>query len=81
VARTCSTRCRTSTAQQGVTINDKHIEIILSQMLRKVKVENPGDTDLLPNEVVDKFASATKNNEASPRCVRHRRGRYDAARG
>ncbi len=40
---------------QGVTINDKHIELILSQMLRKVRVENPGDTDLLPHEVVDRF--------------------------
>jgi DNA-directed RNA polymerase subunit beta' len=48
---------------QGVTINDKHIELILSQMLRKVKVEDPGDTDLLPQEVVDKFTFRTKNRE------------------
>jgi DNA-directed RNA polymerase subunit beta' len=40
---------------QGVPINDKHIEIILCQMLRKVNVENPGDSELLPNDVVDKF--------------------------
>ncbi len=40
---------------QGVKINDKHIEIILTQMLRKVRVEDPGDTELLPGEVVDKF--------------------------
>ena len=40
---------------QGVNINDKHIEVILSQMLRKVRVENPGDCALLPNEVVDRF--------------------------
>ena len=40
---------------QGVPINDKHIEIILNQMLRKVRLENPGDSSLLPNEVVDKF--------------------------
>ncbi|MCC6677342.1 MAG: DNA-directed RNA polymerase subunit beta', partial [Phycisphaerales bacterium] len=46
---------------QGVTINDKHIELILSQMLRKVKVEGPGDTDLLPQEVVDKFTFKQKN--------------------
>jgi DNA-directed RNA polymerase subunit beta' len=39
---------------QGVPINDKHIEIVIAQMLRKVRIENPGDTDLLPNEVVDK---------------------------
>ena len=36
---------------QGVKINDKHIEIILNQMLRKVKVEDPGDTKFLPGEV------------------------------
>ena len=40
---------------QGVTINDKHIEIIVRQMLRKVKVETPGDTELLPGELVDRF--------------------------
>ncbi len=46
----------------GVTINDKHIEIILSQMLHKIRLENPGDTDLLPYEVVDKlkFRAANK---------------------
>jgi DNA-directed RNA polymerase subunit beta' len=49
---------------QGVGINDKHIELILSQMLRKVKVENPGDTDLLPQEVVDKWVFKQKNREA-----------------
>ena len=48
---------------QGVPINDKHIELILSQMLRKVRVENPGDTDLLPHEVVDKFQFRLKNSE------------------
>jgi DNA-directed RNA polymerase subunit beta' len=40
---------------QNQKISDKHIEIIISQMLRKVKVENPGDTKFLPGEVVDKF--------------------------
>jgi len=40
---------------QGVKINDKHIEVILNQMLRKVKVEDAGDTKFLPGEVVDKF--------------------------
>jgi DNA-directed RNA polymerase subunit beta' len=46
---------------QGVSINDKHIEVMLSQMLRKVRVENPGDTDLLPHDVVDKFEFRQKN--------------------
>ena len=38
---------------QGVEINDKHVEIIVRQMLKKVRVENAGDTDLLPGELVD----------------------------
>ena len=38
---------------QGVDINDKHIEIIIRQMLRKVRVEDPGDTALLPGGLVD----------------------------
>ncbi|MCC7144988.1 MAG: DNA-directed RNA polymerase subunit beta' [Phycisphaeraceae bacterium] len=45
----------------GQAINDKHIEIILSQMLRKVRIENPGDSNLLPNEVVDKFVFRAAN--------------------
>jgi DNA-directed RNA polymerase subunit beta' len=47
--------------QQGVTINDKHIEIILNQMLRKVKVENVGDSALLPGDVIDKFRFVEEN--------------------
>jgi DNA-directed RNA polymerase subunit beta' len=46
---------QTSTAAQRVDINDKHIEIIVSQMLRKVKVETIGDTKLLPGSVIDRF--------------------------
>ncbi len=38
---------------QGVEINDKHVEIIVSQMLKKVRIENAGDTNLLPGELVD----------------------------
>lgn len=38
---------------QGVHINDKHIEVIVRQMLRKYKVENPGDTRLLPGALID----------------------------
>jgi len=40
---------------QGVTINDKHVEVIVRQMLRKVRIDSPGDTDLLPEELVDRF--------------------------
>ena len=40
---------------QNVTINDKHVEIIVSQMLRKVRVQTAGDTELLPGYIIDKF--------------------------
>jgi DNA-directed RNA polymerase subunit beta' len=40
---------------QGVNINDKHIEVIVRQMLRKVRVDTPGDTEMLPGELVDRF--------------------------
>jgi DNA-directed RNA polymerase subunit beta' len=39
---------------QGVTINDKHIEVIVRQMMKKVKIEDPGDTDFLISEQVDR---------------------------
>jgi RNA polymerase Rpb1, domain 5. len=40
---------------QGVNINDKHIEIITRQMLRRVRVESPGDTELLSGDLIDRF--------------------------
>ncbi len=40
---------------QGVNINDKHIEIIVHQMLDKVRIETSGDTDLIPGELIDRF--------------------------
>ena len=40
---------------QGVNINDKHLEVVVRQMMRWVKVEDIGDTEFLPEEVVDKF--------------------------
>jgi DNA-directed RNA polymerase subunit beta' len=52
---------------QGVPLSDKHIEIILRQMLSKVRVLSPGDTDLLPNEVVDKFYFRQRNDEIQTR--------------
>jgi len=42
-------------SSQGVDINNKHIEAIIRQMLRKVQVDNPGDTSFLPGELVDRF--------------------------
>lgn len=46
---------------QGVDINDKHIEVIIRQMMRKVKIEDPGDTDLLPGGMVDIFEFSEAN--------------------
>jgi DNA-directed RNA polymerase subunit beta' len=54
---------------QNVVINDKHIEIILAQMLRKVKVDHPGDTAFLPGEVVDKFRFRLENESLSKSVV------------
>jgi DNA-directed RNA polymerase subunit beta' len=49
---------------QGVKINDKHIEIIVRQMLRKVRVTDSGDTSFLVDEQVDKIAFEEENEEA-----------------
>ncbi|QDU91434.1 DNA-directed RNA polymerase subunit beta' [Pirellulimonas nuda] len=54
---------------QRVEINDKHIEIIVSQMLRKVRVEHPGDTNLLPGSVIDKYDFRVANDQVSS-CVK-----------
>jgi len=49
--------------QQGVNISDKHIEIIVRQMLRKVRVEDCGDTSLLPGALIDIFRFEEANRE------------------
>ncbi|MDE6557747.1 MAG: DNA-directed RNA polymerase subunit beta' [Clostridia bacterium] len=49
---------------QGVDINDKHVEIIVRQMLKKVRIENSGSTDLLPGETVDMFTVEDANTKA-----------------
>jgi DNA-directed RNA polymerase subunit beta' len=46
---------------QGVTINDKHIETIIRQMLRKVQVIESGDTEMLPGELIDRFDFEDRN--------------------
>ncbi|AQT69858.1 DNA-directed RNA polymerase subunit beta' [Anaerohalosphaera lusitana] len=48
---------------QNVTISDKHIEIIVSQMMRKVEIESVGDSDYLPGEIVDKQQFRESNEE------------------
>ena len=53
--------------QQGVDINDKHIEVIIRQMMRKVRVEEPGDTDLLSGTVVDAFEFDDANAKVQAR--------------
>jgi DNA-directed RNA polymerase subunit beta' len=49
---------------QGVDINDKHIEVIVRQMMRKVRVDASGDTDLLPGEIVSQFEFEEANAKA-----------------
>ncbi|MFN2569034.1 MAG: DNA-directed RNA polymerase subunit beta', partial [Candidatus Dormibacteria bacterium] len=49
---------------QGVDINDKHIEVIVRQMMRKVRIENAGDTDLLPGEIVSHLELEEANSKA-----------------
>ncbi len=48
---------------QGVIINDKHIETILRQMLKKVEIKNSGDSDYLPGEIIDRFRLENVNEE------------------
>jgi len=55
--------------QQNVTINDKHVEIILGQMIRKVKIDGEGDSRFLPNEVIDKFRFRDENLRLA-KCVK-----------
>ena len=49
---------------QGVEIHDKHIELIVRQMLKKVRVENAGDTELLPGQLVDRAVLERENSKA-----------------
>ena len=62
--------------QQGVDINDKHIEVIVSQMLSKFKIEDAGDTDLLPGGLYGKFeieeANARAAEDGGEPCVANR---------
>ncbi len=47
---------------QGVKINDKHFEVIVRQMMRKVEIEDPGDTKFLERQVVDKWEFMDEND-------------------
>jgi len=48
---------------QNVRINDKHIELLIRQMMRKVRIEDPGDTDFLPTQEVERVAFERRNRE------------------
>jgi len=52
---------------QGVRINDKHIEVIVRQMLRKVRVDDPGDTEFLVGQQVDKVVFQQENEQVAKR--------------
>lgn len=52
---------------QGVDINDKHIEVIVRQMMRKVKIDEQGDTTMLPSSLVEKIQFITENEEIEER--------------
>ena len=56
---------------QGVDINDKHIEVIVRQMMRKLKVDEPGTTSLLPGATVEKNEFAHANREAEAYAQEH----------
>ena len=60
---------------QGVDINDKHIEVIGRQMLKKVRVEDNGDTDMFPGTLVDMYEFADKNEEAIQKGLRPATGK------
>ncbi|KAF1854340.1 hypothetical protein Lal_00045294 [Lupinus albus] len=57
-------KCAKSYKSQGVEINDKHIEVMVRQMMHKVKVEEPGDTALLPGEYIDINTFEEENAQA-----------------
>ena len=60
---------------QGVDINDKHIELIARQMLKKVRVEDNGDTDMFPGTLVDMYEFAEKNEQAEKQGLRTAKGK------
>ncbi len=59
---------------QGVKINDKHIEIIVKQMLQKVRILDPGDTKFLENDLVDRYMLAEENKKVEQSVVVLNRG-------
>lgn len=64
--------------QQGVDINDRHIEVIVRQMLRKLRVDDPGDTDLLTGAMVDLFEFEDANTAVQARIAAGEEGLREA---
>ncbi|MEK7623419.1 MAG: DNA-directed RNA polymerase subunit beta', partial [Patescibacteria group bacterium] len=62
-------------AAQGQRLNDKHVEIIIKQMFSRVYIEDPGDTDLLPGEVIEKSQLLIANDQAKKQGKREAGGR------
>ena len=65
---------------QGVEINDKHVELIVRQMMKKVRVLTPGDTSFLPGQLVDRSSSVRENARVSEEGGAAGRGRADHPR-
>ena len=63
---------------QGVDINDKHIEVIVRQMMRKLKIDDAGSTDLIPNSLVDCGEVYEKNKEIAARIANGEEGLAEA---
>ena len=60
---------------QGVDINDKHVEVICRQMLKKVRVEDNGDTDMFPGALIDMYEFEGKNKDAEEKGLRPATGK------
>ncbi len=60
---------------QGVTINDKHIEVVVRQMMKKVRIEDPGDTDFLISEHVDRRLFQDENSKVKAKGGKPAQGR------
>ncbi len=61
---------------QGVDINDKHLEVIIRQMLRKRRIKEPGDTPFLPGQIVDRFKFTAENEKVREKIAAKEKIKY-----
>ncbi|MBS1705741.1 MAG: DNA-directed RNA polymerase subunit beta' [Armatimonadetes bacterium] len=61
---------------QGVDINDKHIEVIIRQMMRKRQIKEPGDTPFLPGQIVDRFRFQRENDRVKQLIAQEKKIKY-----